>query len=85
MVPLKQMKFIVTKNVLILLIAGTILSISLAINSIFTTIRDQYIHLHEQILVGVVYLLCLLVLIGILIFIYSKISRRVLDLQKIVT
>jgi len=79
------MKFIVTKNVLILLIAGTILSISLAINSIFTTIRDQYIHLHEQILVGVVYLLCLLVLIGILIFIYSKISRRVLDLQKIVT
>jgi len=85
LVPLKQMKFIVTKNVLILLIAGTILSISLAINSIFTTIRDQYIHLHEQILVGVVYLLCLLVLIGILIFIYSKISRRVLDLQKIVT
>jgi len=79
------MKFIVTKNVLILLIAGTILSISLAINSIFTTIRDQYIHLHEQILVGVFYLLCLLVLIGILIFIYSKISRRVLDLQKIVT
>lgn len=79
------MRFTLTKNLLLLIILGTVFAISLAINSIFTTIRDQYLHFHQQLLAGFVYLIILLVLLGVFVYLYGRLRGSPVNLEKLLT
>ena len=70
------------QNVYALLIMGFLFALSLALNGIFTTFRDEYLKkkIHLQIIADVVYFFILLFLLIVVVYLY----KGSFDIQNIV-
>ena len=67
----------VIKSTIILLTSSIVITLSLAVNNMFLTIRDQIFDFKNVIIIDICYILFLLGLITFFLFTYSKYVSRI--------